>query len=288
MFGKDLKKPLFGRGMTVMAVFILLAVLLGARLWYLQMVEADKYKTGAYEQYTTEISISPKRGTIFDRNMTPLAVSDTVETVFISPYEIANQNENKEGDKVVDISAQKNKIADFLSETLEVDRAEILERMERTKSKYQIIKKKVERETCDKIRVFINENKIVGIHLEEDVKRSYPYGGLASHIIGFTNSDNAGVLGVESYYNNYLKGSSGKIVTAQNAKGKDMPYKYESYVEAENGLGVVLTIDWQIQSILEKNLEIALRDNKAQNRVFGIIMDVNTAEILAPPNPTMI
>ena len=118
--------------------------------------------------------------------------------------------------------------------------------MGRTKSKYQIIKKKVERETCDKIRVFINENKIVGIHLEEDVKRSYPYGNLASHVIGFTNADNAGVLGVESYYENYLKGSSGKIVTAQNAKGKDMPYKYESYVEAENGMGVVLTIDWPV------------------------------------------
>lgn len=281
MFGRELKKPLFVRGMTVMAVFLLLAAALGARLWYLQMIEADKYKTGAYEQYTTEISISPKRGTIFDRNMTPLAVSDTVETVFISPYEIAMQNENKAPDKMVDIAEQKNKIADFLSETLEVDRAQIIERMGRTKSKYQIIKKKVERETCDKIRVFINENKIVGIHLEEDVKRSYPYGNLASHVIGFTNADNAGVLGVESYYENYLKGSSGKIVTAQNAKGKDMPYKYESYVEAENGMGVVLTIDWQIQSILEKNLEIALRDNKAQNRVFGIVMDVNTAEILA-------
>lgn len=160
MFGRELKKPLFVRGMTVMAVFLLLAAALGARLWYLQMIEADKYKTGAYEQYTTEISISPKRGTVFDRNMTPLAVSDTVETVFISPYEIAMQNENKAPDKMVDIAEQKNKIADFLSETLEVDRAQIIERMGRTKSKYQIIKKKVERETCDKIRVFINENKI--------------------------------------------------------------------------------------------------------------------------------
>ena len=147
MFGKELKKPLFVRGMTVMAVFLLLAMALGARLWYLQMIEADKYKTGAYEQYTTEISISPKRGTIFDRNMTPLAVSDTVETVFISPYEIAIQNENKAPEKTVDIAEQKNKIADFLSETLGVDRAEIIERMGRTKSKYQIIKKKVERET---------------------------------------------------------------------------------------------------------------------------------------------
>ncbi len=281
MFGKELKKPLYVRSMAAMAVFAVLALCLCARLWHLQIVEADKYKTGAYEQYTTEVTVSPKRGTIYDRNMTPLAVSETVETVFISPYEIVSQNENKKAEELVDIGEQKQKIADFLSETLDVDKQDILERMERTKSKYQIIKKKVERETCDKIRAFINENKIVGIHLEEDVKRSYPYGNLASHVIGFTNSDNAGVLGVEAYYNNYLKGSSGKIVTAQNAKGKDMPFKYESYIEAEDGTDVVLTIDWQVQSILEKNLEIALRDNKAQNRVFGIVMDVNTGEILA-------
>ncbi len=281
MFGKELKKPLYIRGIVVMLVFVLLAVLLGARLWYLQMVEADKYKTGAYEQYTTEISISPKRGTIYDRNMTPLAVSATVETVFISPYEIAGQNENKKPEDMVDIAATKIKIADFLSELLEVDRSMILTRMEKTRSQYQIIKKKVDRDICDQIRVFIDENDIVGIHLEEDIKRFYPYGSLASHVIGFTNSDNVGILGVESFYESYLKGSSGKIVTAKNAKGKDMPFKYESYIEAENGTGVVLTIDWQIQSILEKNLEIALRDNKAQNRVFGIVMDVNTAEILA-------
>lgn len=281
MFGNNIKKPMYIRGIMVICVFILLAVLLGARLWYLQIIEADKYKTGAYEQYTTEITISPQRGTIYDRNMTPLAVSATVETVFISPYEIATQNENKPADEIVDIEAEKNKIADFLSVTLDVDKQEILNRMEKTNSQYQIIKKKVERDICDQIRVFINENDIVGIHLEEDVKRYYPYGSLAGHVIGFTNSENVGVLGVESYYENYLKGSSGKIVTAQNATGKDMPFEYESYVEAENGTNVVLTIDWQIQSILEKNLEIALSDTNAQNRVFGIIMDVNTAEILA-------
>ena len=281
MFAKDLKKPLFVRGVIVIVLFLVLAAALGARLWYLQIVEADKYKTGAYEQYTTEIPISPKRGTIYDRNMTPLAVSATVETVFISPYEIAMQNDNKQDSEKVDIAAQKIKIADFFAETLNVDREDVLSRMERTTSKYQIIKKKVEREICDQIRVFINENDIVGIHLEEDIKRYYPYGSLASHVIGFTNSDNVGILGIESYYEKYLKGSSGKIVTAQNAKGQDMPYKYESYIEAENGTGVVLTIDWQIQSILEKNLEIALRDTNAQNRVFGIVMEVNSGEILA-------
>lgn len=281
LFDKEIKRPLFVRGMAVIAVFVVLALVLAARLWQLQMVEAEKYKKGAFEQYTTEISISPKRGIIYDRNMTPLAVSETVETVFISPYDIANQNENKSAEKRVDIAAVKLRIADFLSETLEVDREMILTRMEKTNSKYQIIKKKVERDVCDKIREFINENDIVGIHMEEDIRRYYPYGTLASHIIGFTNANNSGVLGIEAYYENYLKGSSGKIVTAQNAKGKEMPFKYESYIEAENGTSIVLTIDWQIQSILEKNLEIALKDNKAQNRVFGIVMDVNTGEILA-------
>ena len=278
---KDYKRPLFARGIAVLAVFGVLSVLLGVRLWYLQIYSADKYKTGAFEQYTTEISISPKRGTIYDRNMTALAVSATVETVFISPYDIANQNENKPEEKQVNIDEQRNLIADFLSETLRVDRSNIMERMGRTNSKYQIIKKQVERETADKIRSFINENKIVGIHLEEDIKREYPYGSLASHVIGHTNADSVGVEGVESFYESYLKGSTGKIITAQNAEGKDMPFKYENYVEAENGANVVLTIDWQIQSILEKHLEIALRDTKAKNRVFGIVVDVNTMEILA-------
>ena len=278
---KNIKRPLFVRGMTVIGVFVILAVLLAGRLWYLQMVDADKYKQGAFEQYTTEISISPKRGTIYDRNMTALAVSATVETVFISPYDISRQNDNKPADEQVNISEVKKQIADFLSVLLEVDREMILERMEKTNSKYQIIKKKVEREECDKIRQFIIDNDIVGIHLEEDIKRYYPYGNLASHVIGYTNSAGTGLYGVESYYENYLKGNSGKFVTAQNAKGKDMPFKYESFIEAENGTSVVLTIDWQIQAILEKHMETALRDNKAKNRVFGIIMDVNTGEILA-------
>ena len=278
---KDYKRPLFTRSIIVLSVFGVLLLLLGVRLWYIQIFSSEKYRTGAFEQYTTEISISPKRGTIYDRNMTALAVSATVETVFISPHDIANQNKGRPEDKHVDINEKRNQIANFLSETLEVDRSNIMERMGRIDSKYQIIKKQVPRETADKIRKFIKEEKIIGIHLEDDIKREYPYGNLASHVIGHINGESVGVEGVESFYDNYLKGSSGKIVTAQNADGRDMPFKYESYVEAENGANVVLTIDWQIQSILEKHLEIALRDTKAKNRVFGIVVDVNTMEILA-------
>jgi len=260
-------KPYFKRVVLVLLVMTALLIALIFRLSYIQLTDSEKYRTGAFDQYTTEIDISPRRGTIYDRNMTALAVSATVETVYISPYEIEDEQESI--------------IADYLSETLSVDRGEIVERMGRKQSKYQIIKKKVDRSVTDEIRKFIEENDIVGIHLEEDTKRVYPYGNLASNVIGFTNSENLGIYGVESYYEQYLKGSSGKIITAQNAKGRDMPFEYESYVGAENGLNVVLTIDWQVQSFLEKHLQTALEDTNANNRVLGIIMDVNTGEILA-------
>ena len=267
MNNKSPVKPYFGRVTLVLLVMFALLIALALRLLYLQTVKSDEYRSRAFDQYTTEISISPKRGTIYDRNMVPLAVSATVETVFISPYEMLEEQESM--------------VADYLSEKLGVDRSEIVERMSRKKSKYQVIKKKVDTSVTDEIRQFISDNEIKGIHLEEDTKRFYPYGNLASNVIGFTNSESVGIYGVESYYEKYLKGSSGKIVTAQNAKGKDMPFQYESYVGAENGTDVVLTIDWQIQSMLEKNLATALEDTKAGNRVLGIIMDVNTGDILA-------
>ena len=260
-------KPYFKRVFLVLSVMTALLIALTFRLSNIQLTESEKYRTGAFDQYTTEIDISPRRGTIYDRNMTALAVSATVETVYISPYEIPSEQEAI--------------IADYLSVTLGVNRSEIVQRMGRKQSKYQIIKKKVDRTITDEIRKFIEENHIEGIHLEEDTKRLYPYGNLASNVIGFTNSENMGIYGIESFYEQYLKGSSGKIITAQNAKGKDMPFEYESYVGAKNGLNVVLTIDWQVQSFLEKHLQTALEDTQARNRVLGIIMDVNTGDILA-------
>jgi len=199
--------------------------------------------------------------------MKALAVSATVETVYISPYEIEKGKEA--------IVAQK------LSEILSVDAQSITDKIQKKKSKYQVIKKQVERETADKVRQFINDEDIKGIHLEETTKRYYPDGHLASHIIGFTNYDNAGVYGIESFYENYLKGTAGKIVTAQNGKGEDMPFKYESYIGAKNGTNVVLTIDWSVQYFLEKALETALKDTQARNRVLGIVYDVKTGEVLA-------
>lgn len=260
-------KPFVIRVITVLSVMSALLIALIFRLGTIQINDSEKYRQGAFDQYTTETEISPKRGNIYDRNMNPLAESVTVENVIISPYEI-------EADK-------EQIVIDFLSDLLDVDKKEIEERMSRKWSKYQIVKKKVDIKTTDKIRAFVEENKIKGVYLKEDTKRYYPHKNLASNVIGFTNSENVGIYGVESYYENYLKGSSGKIITSQNAKGKEMPFQYESYVGAENGANVVLTIDWQVQAILEKHLETALEDTGAGNRVLGIIMDVNTGEILA-------
>ncbi len=259
-------KPYLARAITVIAVMFVLLAALAARLFYLQVVDAERYRSGAFNQYTREVDIDSRRGTIYDRNMKPLAQSASVETIYIVPKDI------KEKEKPL--------IADFLSTTLGVDRENIVERMTWTELYYVIIKKKVEPKDAEKVREFIAENNIEAIKFEPGSKRYYPYGNLASHVIGFINERDEG-YGIESYYNKYLKGTSGKSITAVDAANKSLPQEYESYTGAKNGTNVVTTIDWQVQSILEKNLEVALKDTKAENRVLGIIMDVNTGEVLA-------
>ena len=237
------------------------------RLFWLQAVDADNYKEDAYRQYTSELTITAKRGTIYDRNMNELAVNQTVETVFLSPATIDDKDIRK--------------IAEGLSGILGIDKGTIYTKMQKKHSQYEVIKRRIDRNTADNVRRFLADNNIVtGVHLEEDSKRYYPEGHLASHVIGFTNYDGDGAYGIEAQYNSVLKGVPGRIVTAHNGVGKDMPFKYESYIASDNGSNVVLTIDKNIQSFLEKNLEAALVDTGARNRVLGIVMDVKTGEIL--------
>lgn len=266
-------KPPYTRQMVlrtgIIAVLLFAAIaLLFANLVDIQIIKADDYRSKAVEQYTREVPINPNRGTIYDRNMKPLAVSATIENVFISPKEI------DEADEV--------RIADYLSGLLDADRDKMLEKMKNKKSEYYSVKKKVDREVTDAIRAWMIENGLDdGIHFEETTKRYYPYGKLASHVLGFTGADNNGLYGIEAKYENVLKGAPGKLITAKNGLNENMPFEYEDYIGAENGNNVVLTIDWTIQNFLEKALDAALADTKAQNRVLGIVMDVNTCEILA-------
>ena len=174
-------------------------------------------------------------------------------------------------------------IAKFLSETVEgVEYDKVIEKSLLKGRRYEVISKSVDEETADKIRNFIETYEMKSqIYLVASSVRYYPYNELASHVIGFTDADGTGIYGVEQYYNNIMEGTSGRYITAQDARHHDMPFEYETYVQEENGYNIVTTLDMYIQYELENQLENALRDHKAANRVCGIVMDVNTGGILA-------
>ena len=248
------------------AIFILLSVLfvaLTVRIGYLQFVDGPRLSKEALEQQTRDRLINAKRGTIYDRNGKQLATSGDVETVGISPVTI------REG-KDIDNTAK------VLAEILELDENSIKEKINSNVS-YVLLKRKIEKETADKIR----EANLKGVYLDADTKRYYPYNNIGSHIIGFAGDDNQGLMGIEMVYDSKLKGQNGRIVTARNADGTEMPYKYDRYYTPEDGCDITLTIDVTIQHFLEKHLDQAMVDNQLQNGAAGIIMEVRTGDILA-------
>lgn len=252
--------------MVVLAVFVFVCFGgLIAILMYHQIFNHTFYETKALKQQTLDTEITAESGTIYDRNYVALADSTPTETISLCPAEI------KEG--------QEGLIAQKLAEILELDYESIYKKA-CTNTQYQRVKRQVDVVTADKVRAFISEEKVSGIHFEEDTKRYYPYSTLASQVIGFRGSDNQGLYGIEKVYDEYLIGSSGKIITAKNAQGDELPVQYETYVEAEKGQDVVLTLDRVVQQYLEKHLEIALEENKATSAA-GIIINPNTGEILA-------
>lgn len=256
------------RMLFVMGVSIVLLVLgLGTRLFGLQVIDYAFYQDKALTQQTMDKIITPSRGTIYDRNMNELAISVSCTTVCISPATM-------EADQV-------ETIARGLSQILNVDYNDIIKKAADKKSYYKVIKKKVDADTVDAIRTFIKDNNLKGIELFEDSKRYYPYSTLASQVIGFTDADNNGVYGIEACCESTLKGTPGRIVSARNGEGKEMNTYYEQYYDAQNGQGVVTTIDLTVQQILEKYLKQAYDDNKCNVGTTGIIMNVKTGEILA-------
>lgn len=250
-------------------IITVMFALLISRLANLQLIDPNDYKKEAINQYSYDIKIEAKRGTIYDRNLKKLAVSATVYNVFVSPNDIKDDT-------------QLLTIANGLSEILGIDRAEIITKLQKKSSKHQTIKKTIEDSEEILVRNFITNNKLVNIvNLEETTKRYYPYSTLASHVLGFTGTDNDGLAGIEYKYDEYLKGINGRSVKGNAVRRYDMPYKYENYIEPQNGLNVVTTIDYTIQSVLEKYILQAYQDNKPNGAVKGIVMDVNTGEILA-------
>ena len=260
------EKPIMSKKrIKIMSIFFLVGVMvLIVRLFWIQFVDGNEYKRMASQQQTRDSVITAKRGTIYDRNMKVLAQSASAERITINPQEIAK---SKNADKV--LSA--------LVEVLGVDKEETKAKINRTDRQSVVIAKQVEKSVADKLR----KKNLRGIYFEEDSKRYYPYGSLAAQVIGFTGSDNQGLEGIENVLNDQLKGVDGRVIAAKDVANNEMPFKYENYVEAQDGKGVVLTIDETIQRYTEKHLQQAYEENLLGNGGAAIVMDPNTGEILA-------
>ena len=253
---------------NMLFVILIVQVALITRIGFIQIVQGSELQAMAYSQQTLNRAINPKRGRILDRSGNiELAVSASTETVSINPTNISKDN--------------KEKVARAMADIFELDYEKILKKVNRRTS-IEIIVKKVDKEKTDKLRIWLNENNIsAGVNIDEDTKRYYPYSTLASNIIGFTGSDNQGLEGLESYYDDTLRGSQGKILKLTDATGTDMGIEGEDYIAAENGDDIVLTIDMTIQSIAEKYLKQACIDNVCTDGGNVIIMNPKNGDILA-------
>ena len=246
-----------------------------ATLYNLMITEHDYYEERAIKNQTRSTSLSASRGVIYDANMNVLASSSTVETVFIDPNEIAEQMKKPENSNLLD------QIARGLGEILDVEPSFVYEQAADKQYRYKIIKRKISEELADEVRAFISENEITGVYLETDLQRYYPNSSLAAQAIGFVSSDNVGSEGLESYYNEELSGTAGKVVTSKGNYGSEMLYTYEKYYDASDGCSLVTTIDATVQAYVEKNLQNAIDKYDIKNGAFCVVMDVNTGEIKA-------
>lgn len=252
----------------IIIVSAFLLVLLIVRLAIIQFVDGNKLKQMAYEQQTLNRKITSKRGTIYDATgKNVLAQSSTVETVTVNSINIPED--------------KKESVSRALSEILDIDYEKTLKKIKK-RSSIETIAKKVDKEKTNELRKWMKENDIEsGINIDEDTKRYYPYSNLASQVIGFCGSDNQGLDGIEAKYDEILKGKSGKIEKLTDAKGGDMKQLEENYVAAEKGKDLILTIDLNIQSIVEKYLENACIDNKCTDGGNVVVMNPNNGDILA-------
>ena len=259
--------------------------LVAIRLFYMQVVRHDFYQDQATLLQTQDTVITPKRGTIYDRNMKELAVSAGTEMVTVNPKNVLKASRIGEDAGKVSKEQHQQDLAKLLSEGLSLDYNKVLEKIQKNVS-YQVIAKGVEPDVVQALKTALSEAKCTaGVEFQPDSKRYYPYGSFASQVIGFLDVDGKGLWGIESQYDEVLRGTSGRVVQAKNGVGGEMPLDYEQYIPAEDGGSVVLTIDEGVQHFLEKNLETAAADNpQARAGVAGIVMDVKTGEILAMAN----
>lgn len=312
---KRVDRRIVRRAIGLMVVFVLLSGVMIAALVNLQLVNHEYYREKVLDQMTYETEIAPERGTIYDRNGNILATNVTVYLIFISPQDIIDTMQEREDEAVAALARMEalpeaerasveiprtdydyttydgtvhsglkmnELIALALSDILGVDYDDVIEKAAKEGRRYEVILKKVDEDRAAQVRSFISAYGFTRqIYLRASSIRYYPYDTLACHTIGFTNSDGNGIYGLEAYYDSILRGTSGRYIKAQDAHNSDMPFDYETYVEAEDGAGLVTTLDMYIQYELENQLEATYYESGAGNRVTGIVLDVETSGVLA-------
>lgn len=259
------------RSLFLLGSFTFCFVLLLGRIGYIQFVKGAEYKTSAYNQQTTSQIIASKRGRIYDSTNKILAISSTVDTVSINPGQVCY----KDGSTV-----SNETLASGFASVFSIDYEETLEKLNSSTSSVVTIAKKVDKSVIDNLNSWLDENNITtGINIDEDSKRSYPYENLASNVIGFFGNDK-GLEGIEAAWENELSGTPGRIITSTNVNKEAISDENEQYIPAQNGSDIYLTLDVYVQSIAEKYLDQAVKENKADGGCV-IIMKPSTGDILA-------
>lgn len=254
---------------VVRVIAMIALICLIGRLFYIQIIKHSKYEQIAVSQQTQDIAIEAKRGTITDRDGNILAISATAYKVVMAP-------------KLIDSEDLREKICDGLSSALSEDRDKIYEMTLKNVQSVEVVRR-VEKDIADKVSDFISEDKDYAaiITVTEDPKRYYPNGNTLSTVLGLVGSDNQGLEGLEYLYDDYLTGTAGKLVATKTSIGTSMPFSYERQVDPKDGCTVELTVDLKMQAMLESEINNARVEHNVQNRIAGVIMDVNTGEILA-------
>ncbi len=261
---------------VIFIVVILILVFLLGRIACLQFINGNYLKELAYQQQAINQIISPKRGSIYDSTGQVLASSVSVDTITINPEKIKDSSNDKEKTQIL-----KEKVAKAFSDIFQIDYNETLKKVN-SNAQVETIVRKVEQDKIEELRNWMEKNKIsVGINIDEDSKRYYPFGTLLSQVLGSCGSDNQGLAGIEYTWNSTLSGTPGKIVSSKSARQEEIPNTEETYIAAENGSDITLTIDLKIQSIVEKYLKQAVEHNECENGGSCIVMNPKTGDILA-------
>ncbi len=273
-------RALPGRSAFILLCVLLIWVLIIARLFDLQVIDYQFYLQQAIDNVQHTSKVTGDRGIIYDRNGIQLATNYSVYRVFISPYDMIDRTNEEITPSPIPDSEMVELISSRLSEILDVEKEKIVEKCQKVNRKDETIKKNVESDVADEVLAFIAEHDLdQQIHLEASTKRYYPNGALASHVIGVVGTD-GGLIGLELQYDDYLTGSSIKYLSAKDSLGLNMPYKYDSYIDASGGANLVTTIDSNIQRILEEQLRATYDKSAPLNRVTAIAMNPETAAIL--------